>query len=35
MYKSFLSYFQLKEDLSILIESGLIERFPQKIIGGG
>jgi predicted transcriptional regulator len=30
MYRSFLSYFQLKEYLSILIENGLIERFLQQ-----
>ena len=30
MYRSFLSYFQLKEYLSILIESGVIERFLQQ-----
>jgi predicted transcriptional regulator len=30
MYRSFPSYCQLKEYLSILIESGLIERFLQQ-----
>ncbi|HKI09555.1 MAG TPA: winged helix-turn-helix domain-containing protein [Nitrososphaeraceae archaeon] len=30
MYRSFLSYFQLKEYLSILIENGLVERFLQQ-----
>jgi predicted transcriptional regulator len=30
MYKSSLSYIQLKEYLSVLIENGLIERFPQQ-----
>jgi predicted transcriptional regulator len=33
MYRSFLSHFQLKEYLSILIESGLIERFLQQTNG--
>lgn len=33
MYRSFLSYFQLKEYLSILIENGLIERFLQQTNG--
>jgi len=33
MYRSFLSYFQLKEYLSILVENGLIERFPQQTNG--
>lgn len=34
MYRSFLSYFQLKEYLSTLIDSGLIEKFSQKISDG-
>ena len=33
MYRSFLSYFQLKEYLSVLIENGLIERFLQQTNG--
>jgi predicted transcriptional regulator len=31
MYKSFLSYAQLKEYLSFLLEKGLVGEFPQKI----
>ena len=31
MYKSFLSYEQLKEYLSFLLEKGLVGEFPQKI----
>ena len=31
MYKSFLSHGQLKEYLSYLLESGLIEEFPQQV----
>jgi predicted transcriptional regulator len=31
MYKSFLSYAQLKEYLSFLLEKRLIGEFPQKI----
>jgi predicted transcriptional regulator len=31
MYRVFLSYFQLKEYLSILIENGLIEKFHKPI----
>ena len=30
MYKSFLSYVQLKEYLSFLLEKGLIDEFPQQ-----
>ena len=30
MYKSFLSYAQLKEYLSFLLEKGLIDEFPQQ-----
>jgi predicted transcriptional regulator len=30
MYKSFLSYAQLKEYLSFLLEKGLINEFPQQ-----
>jgi predicted transcriptional regulator len=33
MYRSFLSYFQLKEYLSILVENGLIERSLQQTNG--
>ena len=37
MYKSFLSYVQLKEYLSLLLEKGLIDEIPQetKNTGGG
>lgn len=31
MYKSFLSYEQLKEYLSFLLEKGLIDEIPQQI----
>jgi predicted transcriptional regulator len=31
MYKSFLSYAQLKEYLSFLVENGLLEEFPQQV----
>jgi predicted transcriptional regulator len=31
MYKAFLSYAQLKEYLSFLLEKGLIDEFPQQI----
>jgi predicted transcriptional regulator len=31
MYKSFLSYAQLKEYLSFLLEKGLIDELPQPI----
>lgn len=31
MYKSFLSYAQLKEYVSFLVEKGLIEELPRKI----
>jgi predicted transcriptional regulator len=31
MYKSFLSYAQLKEYLSFLLEKGLIDEIPQQI----
>jgi predicted transcriptional regulator len=31
MYKSFLSYAQLKEYLSFMVEKGLIGGFPQQI----
>jgi predicted transcriptional regulator len=31
MYKSFLSYAQLKEYLSFTLEKGLVGEFPQKI----
>jgi predicted transcriptional regulator len=30
MYKAFLSYAQLKEYLSFLLENGLIDEFPQQ-----
>jgi predicted transcriptional regulator len=30
MYRSSLSYFQLKEYLLILVENGLVEKFPQR-----
>ena len=33
MYRSFLSYFQLKEYLSALVENGLVEKFLQQING--
>jgi predicted transcriptional regulator len=33
MYKAFLSYFQLKEYISILLENGLIERSFQQTNG--
>jgi predicted transcriptional regulator len=35
MYRSFLSYFQLKEYLSVLVENGLLEKFSQQINGSG
>lgn len=35
MYRSFLSYYQLKEYLSVLVENGLLEKFPQQINGSG
>jgi predicted transcriptional regulator len=35
MYKAFLSYAQLKEYLSFLLESGLIDKIPQQIKSGG
>ena len=35
MYRSFLSYFQLKEYLSVLVENGLVEKLPQQINGSG
>ncbi len=35
MYKSFLSYFQLKEYLSFLVENGLIEVLPRRIKSSG
>jgi predicted transcriptional regulator len=31
MYKSYLSYAQLKEYLSFLLEKGLVGQFPQQI----
>jgi predicted transcriptional regulator len=31
MYKSYLSYAQLKEYLSFLLEKGLVGEFPQQI----
>jgi predicted transcriptional regulator len=31
MYNAFLSYAQLKEYLSFLLEKGLIDEFPQQI----
>jgi predicted transcriptional regulator len=31
MYKSFLSYAQLKEYLSFMVEKGLVGEFPQQI----
>jgi predicted transcriptional regulator len=31
MYKSYLSYVQLKEYLSFLLEKGLVGEFPQQI----
>ena len=34
MYKSFLSYAQLKEYLSFLVEKGLIDEFPQQTKSG-
>jgi predicted transcriptional regulator len=34
MYKAFLSYAQLKEYLSFLVEKGLIDEFPQQIKSG-
>jgi predicted transcriptional regulator len=33
MYRSSLSYFQLKEYLSVLIENGLVEKSPWQIDG--
>ena len=35
MYKAFLSYAQLKEYLSFLLESGLIDEIPQQIKSRG
>jgi predicted transcriptional regulator len=35
MYKSFLSYTQLKEYLSFLLEKGLIDEFPQQSKNSG
>jgi predicted transcriptional regulator len=35
MYKSFLSYAQLKEYLSFLVEKGLIDEIPQQVKGHG
>jgi predicted transcriptional regulator len=35
MYKSFLSYAQLKEYLSLLLEKGLIDEFPQQTEASG
>src|ERR687898_3094940 len=35
MYKSFLSYAQLKEYLSFLLEKGLIDEFPQQTEASG
>ena len=35
MYKSFLSYAQLKEYLSLLLEKGLINRVPKQIKSHG
>ena len=35
MYKSFLSYAQLKEYLSLLLEMGLIDEIPQEIKSSG
>ena len=35
MYKSFLSYAQLKEYLSFLLEKGLIGEFPQQTEASG
>lgn len=35
MYKSFLSYAQLKEYLSFLLEKGLIDETPQQIKSSG
>jgi predicted transcriptional regulator len=31
MYKAFLSYAQLKEYLSFLLEKGLVGKFPQQV----
>jgi predicted transcriptional regulator len=31
MYKSFLSYAQLKEYLSFLLEKGLVDMLPQRL----
>jgi predicted transcriptional regulator len=33
MYKSFLSYAQLKEYLSFMVEKGLIDKVPKQISG--
>ena len=35
MYKSFLSYAQLKEYLSLLLEKGLIDKVPKQIKSHG
>jgi predicted transcriptional regulator len=35
MYKSFLSYTQLKEYLSLLLEKGLINKVPKQIKSHG
>jgi predicted transcriptional regulator len=35
MYKSFLSYAQLKEYHSFMVEKGLVEESPQRFRGNG
>jgi predicted transcriptional regulator len=35
MYKAFLSYAQLKEYLSFLLDNSLIDEIPQQIKSGG